>query len=131
MEALLARAAPALQSPVVVFLLLLAPMAVTVAAIASWRQAVSGAGMIALGGMVYCLWLFVPLQFALPEAVQLSRYVSILGWVWLMMAWGRHVLTEWPVPMWGHWLAGTVLMALPVAAVIAGLIAALPGGQTP
>ncbi len=74
--------------------------------------------MIAAGGIAYCLWLMVPLGFALPELRQLSQFASILGWVWLMLAWGRLVLTEWPVPMWGHWIAGTVLLALPVVALV-------------
>lgn len=119
MEALLARADIAAQSPAVQFLLLLVPVAITVAAIASWRKSVPGTAVLAASGVVYCLWLLVPLRFALAEARQLSQYASILGWLWLVIAWGRHVLTEWPVPMWGHWLAGTVLLVLPVAAVIA------------
>ncbi|AWB48746.1 hypothetical protein HYN69_09680 [Gemmobacter aquarius] len=121
MEAVLARLDLAGQSLAVMFLLYLAPVAITVAAIASWRSAVRGASMIVAGGIAYCLWLMVPLGFALPELRQLSQFASILGWVWLMLAWGRLVLTEWPVPMWGHWIAGTVLLALPVVALVAVL----------
>lgn len=121
MEALLARADIAAQSIVVVFLLYLTPVAVTVAAIASWRKEVPSAGLIALCGTAYCLWLLVPVGFALQETRQLSQYASILGWLWLVAAWGRHVLTEWPAPMWGHWLAGTVLLVLPLAALVAAL----------
>lgn len=121
MEAVVARADIAAQSLAVVFLLYLAPVAVTVAAIASWRNAVPGAALIALSGIAYCLWLMAPVGFAVPEFVQLSKYVSILGWGWLVLAWGRHVLTEWPVPMWGHWLAGTVLLAVPLVALVAAL----------
>ncbi len=121
MEALLARADLAAQSLAVAFLLYMTPVAITVAAIASWRKAVPGSAILAASGVAYCLWLLVPVRFALPEARQLSQYASILGWLWLVIAWGRHVLTEWPVPMWGHWLAGTVLLALPVAALVAGL----------
>lgn len=118
---MLSRLDLAAQSAAVVFLLYLTPVSITVAAIASWRNAVRGAGMVAAGGVAYCLWLLVPFGFALPELRQLSQIVSILGWVWLVAGWGRHVLTEWPVPMWGHWIAGTVLLALPLVALVAGL----------
>lgn len=110
-----------MQVPAVLFLLNLTPVAITVATIASWRQSVPRAGLIALGGLAYCVWLLFPIDFALSEMRQLSQWVTILGWIWLVMAWGRHVLTEWPVPMWGHWLAGTVLFALPIAFAIAAL----------
>lgn len=118
---MLSRLDLAAQSLAVIFLLHLTPVAITVAAIASWRNAVRGARAIAAGGVAYCLWLLVPFDFALPELRQLSQIASILGWVWLVAGWGRHVLTEWPVPMWGHWIAGTLLLALPLVALVAGL----------
>lgn len=121
METVIARATVAGQSPAVVFLLYLAPVAVTVAAIAGWRKSVPGAAMLASFGAAYCLWLLAPLGFTLPETRQLSQYASILGWLWLVVAWGRHVLTEWPTPMWGHWFAGTVLLALPLVGLVAAL----------
>ncbi|MBC2835256.1 hypothetical protein [Paragemmobacter straminiformis] len=121
MEPLVDRALIAAQSLTVIFLLYLTPVAITVATIASWRKSVRGAPLIAVSGLLYCLWLLAPVPFSLPEARQISQYVSILGWIWLVLAWGRHVLTEWPVPMWGHWLAGTVLFALPFAILIAML----------
>lgn len=122
MEALFDRALLAAQSPVVLFLLYLSPVAISVAALASWRNAVPGAAIIAVSGMAYSVWLLVPFGFGITEARQVSAYASILGWIWLVMAWGRHVLTEWPAPMWGHWLAGTVLFALPFAIAIAMLL---------
>lgn len=121
MEAFVDRALIGSQSLTVIFLLYLAPVAISVAALASWRNAVPGSAMIATCGMLYSVWLLLPFHFALAEAQQLSAYVSILGWCWLVLAWGRHVLTEWPAPMWGHWLAGTVLFALPFAILIAML----------
>ncbi len=121
MEALLARADLAAQSVVVMVLLYLAPVAITVAAIASWRQSVPGAALIAASGTAFCLWLLLPLHFVLPEAQQLSQFATMLGWLWLVAGWGKHVLTEWPMPIWGHWIAGTVLLALPVAALVSGL----------
>lgn len=119
MEALLSQDTFSVHALTVLFLL--TPVAITVATIASWRNAVPGAAMIAASGIAYCLWLLAPFDFALPETRLLSQYASVLGWLWLVAAWGRHVLTEWPVPMWGHWIAGTVLLALPFVALVAGL----------
>jgi hypothetical protein len=32
------------------------------------------------------------------------------------------VLGEWPAPIWGHWIVGTFLWVLPVAAVVVLLL---------
>lgn len=92
------------------------PVAITVAAIAGWRQRVEGAAPLALWGSLLCLWLGVPWQPNYLELRQAGLALSVLGWFWLVWAWGRHVLGEWPAPIWGHWLVGTLLWILPVTA---------------
>lgn len=94
------------------------PLAITVAALAGWRQRVEGAGQLALFGLLVCLWLATPWTFAYLELQQASLALSILCWFWLLLAWARHVLGDWPAPIWGHWLVGTLLWVLPVTGAI-------------
>ncbi|MBD1205046.1 MAG: hypothetical protein H9533_13075 [Rhodobacteraceae bacterium] len=99
-------------------LALAVPVAITVAAIAGWRQRVEGAGQLAIFGILTCLWLGIPWDFAYLELQQASLMMSVLCWFWLLMAWARHVLGDWPAPIWGHWLVGTLLWVLPLTGVI-------------
>lgn len=113
----LEQALPLLSgSRAVRFLAVAVPVAITVAAIAGWRQKVEGAGPLALWGGLFCLWLGVPWHPAYLELQQAGLALSILCWLWLVWAWGKHVLGEWPAPIWGHWLVGTLLWVLPVTA---------------
>jgi hypothetical protein len=98
------------------------PVAITMAAIAGWRQRVEGAAQITFCGVAFCLWLVLPLRFSFVELQQASLVFSILCWLWLLWAWGKHVIGEWPAPIWGHWIVGTLLWVLPLTAVIVLMI---------
>jgi hypothetical protein len=106
-------------SAVLRLLLIGIPVSITVAAIAGWRKTVPGARGLALSGALLLIWLSLPVRFALLELRQLAQMLSILGWVWLLWAWVKHVLGDWPSPTWGHWLVGTLLCALPFVLVVA------------
>lgn len=99
-------------------LALAVPVAITVAALAGWRQRVEGAGPLALFGIVVCLWIGAPLDLPYAELRQAGLALSVLCWFWLLWAWGRHVLGDWPAPIWGHWLVGTLLWVLPVTGFV-------------
>ena len=90
------------------------PVSITVAAIAGWRNRVEGAAPLAVFGICFCLWLVIPLHPSLPETQQLSLMTTILCWCWLVWGWAKHVFREWPSPIWGHWIVGTLLWVLPV-----------------
>ena len=93
------------------------PVAIAVAAIAGWRQRVEGAAPLAIFAIGFCLWLILPWQPAYAELQQASLIFSMLCWSWLVWAWGKHVLGDWPAPIWGHWIVGTLLWILPVTAI--------------
>jgi len=98
-------------------LALAVPVAITVAALAGWRNKVPGTVPLAIWGALLSLWLFVPIRFAMLELRQMGQMLSILGWLWLVGAWGRLVLGELPSPIWGHWIVGTLLLALGIAGI--------------
>lgn len=85
-----------------------------------------GAGRLALGALALCLWLFLPWQPALPEARQLSVFVSTFGWLWLVMGWMRLVWRKGfgPAPL--NALGGLLLLA-----GVAGLGLAVRGMLAP
>jgi hypothetical protein len=91
------------------------PVTIAVAALAGWRQRVEGAGLLALSACAFCLWIVLPWHPDYIELQQSSLVFSMLWWLWLVWAWARHVLGEWPAPIWGHWIVGTLLWVLPVA----------------
>ena len=68
----------------------------------------------AIWGGLLCLWIGIPVRFDMHELNLLRAIVAMLGWVWLVSAWARHVLGEWPEPIWGHWIVGTLLLFLPI-----------------
>lgn len=90
------------------------PAAITVSFLAGWRARVENTLAPAIWGGLLCVWIVLPLDFALVELDQLRWMIAILGWWWLVAAWVRHVLGEWPEPIWGHWIVGTLLLFLPV-----------------
>ena len=73
----------------------------------------------ALAACAFCLWLILPWHPAYLELQQASLILSILCWLWLVWAWARHVLGEWPAPIWGHWIVGTLLWILPLCGILA------------
>lgn len=106
-------------SPVLRALIMAVPVAITVSFFAGWREKVDNTLGPAIWGSLLCLWIVLPLHFPYAEMNQIRWMLVILGWCWLVAAWGRHVLGEWPAPIWAHWIVGTLLLALPIATVIA------------
>lgn len=114
-----ALAAVLANSPVVRALVMAVPVAITVSFIAGYREKVENTLAPAIWGALLCLWIVLPLRFPYHELDLLRWIVVIFGWVWLLSAWLRHVLGEWPAPIWAHWIVGTLLLALPIATGIA------------
>jgi hypothetical protein len=119
MEANLLRALDVLgQSPLLQAIASAVPAAIAVAGLAGWRARVPQTLPLALWGGLLCLWIFVPLPLTEPQVISFRHYVSILGWLWLVQAWGRLVLTEWPAPIWSHWIVGSLLVLLPLCGAL-------------
>ncbi|MEY4981798.1 MAG: hypothetical protein RIR62_64 [Pseudomonadota bacterium] len=104
------------QSGAMRALVVAVPVAITVSFLAGWRARVENTLPAAIWGGLLCLWIAAPVRFGLIEMNQLRWMVAILGWFWLVSAWVRHVLGEWPEPIWGHWIVGTLLLLLPIVA---------------
>lgn len=100
------------ESAIVRALVMAVPVAITISFLAGWRARVENTLPTAIWGGLLCLWIVAPLRFELLELNQIRWIIVILGWVWLVAAWGRHVLGEWPEPIWGHWIVGTLLLLL-------------------
>ena len=105
-------------SPAVRGLVTAVPATIAVAAIAGWRQRVEGAPPLAVFAIAFCFWLVLPWRPAQIELQQTSLVFSMLCWFWLVWAWGKHVLGDWPAPIWGHWIVGTLLWVLPATMVV-------------
>jgi hypothetical protein len=116
MEALFLRVLDLLgQSAALQALASAVPVAITVAGLAGWRARVPHTLPLAIWGLVLCLWIFAPVTLTEAQVLSFRNFVSILGWLWLVRGWGRLVLTEWPAPIWSHWIVGTLLVLLPLA----------------
>lgn len=109
-----ALAQVATDSPALRGLILAVPVAITVSFLAGWRARVENTLAPAIWGGLLCLWIGIPVRFDMHEMNLLRAIVAMLGWVWLVTAWARHVLGEWPEPIWGHWIVGTLLFFLPI-----------------
>ncbi len=94
------------------------PVTIAVAGFAGWRARVPNTLPLALWGLVLCLWIYLPIEVHLQQVYIFRNFVSILGWLWLVKAWGRLVLTEWPAPIWAHWIVGTLLALLPLCGAV-------------
>lgn len=105
-------------SPLLRALAAAVPMAITVAGVAGWRARVPHTLPLAVWGLVLCLWIYAPVAVHLHQVEVFRNFVSILGWVWLVRAWGRLVLNEWPAPIWSHWIVGTLLLLLPLTGAV-------------
>lgn len=115
-------------SPIMHGLLLLLPATILVSALSGWWQRERGNRRLTLWAGLLTLWVFLPVTFPLIEMRQLSAMATMLAWVGLVGAWGHHVWTFRPTPVWAHGVVIAHLMAIGVAVVVAILRAALTGG---
>lgn len=119
MEAVLVRVLDLLgHSPILQALTSAVPVAISVAGLAGWRAKVPHTLPLAVWGGLLGLWIFVPLPVTDPQLQAFRNFVSILCWLWLVRGWGRLVLTEWPAPIWSHWIVGTLLVLVPVVGAV-------------
>ncbi|OYU18026.1 MAG: hypothetical protein CFE34_12650 [Rhodobacteraceae bacterium PARR1] len=106
------------QSPLLLMLASAVPVAITVAGLAGWRAQVPDTLPLAIWGLILTLWIFAPVTLTEAQVILFRNFVSIIGWLWLVRAWGRLVLTEWPAPIWSHWIVGTLLALLPLCGAV-------------
>lgn len=91
--------------------------AIGLAGIAGWLMKAPGALSLALWAAALGLWVFLPLPLTHHDLILLRNFASILGWLWLVKAWGQYVLNDWPAPVWTHALVALLLVALGLAGI--------------
>jgi len=99
-------------------LALAAAGAIGLAGAAGWRTQAPGALALALWAVAFGIWVLLPLPLPHPDLVLLRNFISIIGWLWLVKAWGQYVLTDWPAPVWTHAIVALLLVALGLAGIL-------------
>jgi hypothetical protein len=115
----------ATPSPIMHGLLVLFPLTVLGAALSGWRAKERGNRRLAAFAALVAAWVWLAPAPAHPLAAALVLWASGFLWVWLALAWGRHVWTRHPEPVWAQAVVIGHLMALAVAAVVAVVRAGL------
>ena len=115
-------------SPVMRWLLTTLPVTIMLSGLLGAAEHEAGNRRLAIWAAAMAVWLFLPLHFADPMLLQLSKAVSMLGWLGLAAYWARHVWINRPTPVWGHGLVVTHLLAILVACGVAVIRAWLRTG---
>jgi hypothetical protein len=106
-------------SPVMHWLLMTLPLTITLSGIFGAAEGESGNRRLALAAALLTVWLFLPFGYGDPQVAAVGQMVSLLGWVFLVWAWARHVWTDRPSPVWVQGLVITHLLAIAIACIVA------------
>lgn len=102
---------PSIWRALVQSLIIATPLAIGVSGFAAWRVGDRrGLGLI-FWVLVYISWMLWPTPLQ-PELVLPGRVVSVVGWFWLLGAWGRRVNWHEPLLLVSNSLVVAFLIAL-------------------
>lgn len=87
---------PSIWRSLVQTLIVLTPLAIALSGFAAWRVGDRGGVMLILWVGLYLVWMLWP-QPLVPEFALPARVISVIGWFWLIGAWGRRV--KWHEPL--------------------------------
>lgn len=86
---------PSIWRTLVQTLLIITPLAIALSGYATWRIGDRRGLLLIAAVALYMLWMLWPQALA-PELVLPERVVSVIGWFWLVSAWGRQA--KWHEP---------------------------------
>ncbi|RGP37279.1 hypothetical protein [Pseudotabrizicola alkalilacus] len=86
---------PSIWRTLVQTLILITPLAIALSGYATWRIGDRRGLLLIAAVALYTLWMIWP-QPLVPELVLPGRVVSVIGWFWLVSAWGRQA--KWHEP---------------------------------
>jgi len=86
---------PSIWRTLVQTLILITPLAIALSGYATWRIGDRRGLLLIAAVTLYTLWMLWPQPLA-PELVLPGRVVSVIGWFWLVSAWGRQA--KWHEP---------------------------------
>lgn len=109
---------PSIWRSLVQSLILMTPLTIAVSGYATWRIGDQRGALLMLGVALYSVWMLWP--FRLPAEVVLpARVGSVIGWLWLVSAWGRQAKWHEPFLLAVNGLVLTVLLALSLTTAVA------------
>lgn len=111
---------PSIWRTLVETLIVLTPITIFVAGYAALRVGERRGVALMAWAAVYLLWMLWPgamaTEFLLP-----SRVISVIGWFWLVGAWGRRASWHDPLLLVANGLVVAFLLALSITVFVAGL----------
>ncbi|MFN4155239.1 MAG: hypothetical protein ACK4HF_11350 [Paracoccaceae bacterium] len=87
---------PSVWRSLVQTLIVTTPLAIALSGFATWRIGDRRGVLLMAAVALYMVWMLWPLPLA-PELVLPGRVVSVIGWFWLVTAWGRQA--KWHEPL--------------------------------
>ena len=111
---------PSIWRTLVETLIVLTPITIALSGFAALRVGERRGITLMAWAAVYMLWMLWPGAMA-PEFLLPSRVISVIGWFWLLGAWGRRVSWHEPLLLVANGLVVAFLMALSITLFVATL----------
>lgn len=111
---------PSVWRSLVQTLIVVTPLAIALSGYAAFRVGNRNGLVLILWVAVYLVWMLWP-QPMIPELVLPARVISVIGWFWLLGAWGRRVNWNAPLLLVSNGLVVAFLIALILTTGVAGL----------
>lgn len=109
---------PSIWRSVVQTLIVMMPLTVMLSGYASWRVG-RRQGLVLIGwAMAYTVWMLWPIPFP-PEFILPGRVISVVGWFWLLSAWGRRVQWHDPLLLVANGIVVALLLTLAIVTTVA------------
>ncbi len=109
---------PSIWRTLVQTLILLTPLAIALSAYSTWRIGDRRGPVLMAGVALYLIWMLWPARLPV-ELVLPARVVSVVGWFWLVSAWGRQAKWHEPFLLAANSIVLAFLIALTLTTGVA------------